>query len=162
MSPKPPKPRRRGVVDTSVLVAGIAGFKTDKPATNPSADFLRAWIEQDAFTWLISDAILDEYVEVLRRCGVRRPLIGRVVNLLREAAEMVVVTQSIEAQPDPDDAPFWECAEAGVADFIVTLNRTDFPQGKIKARVIGPDEALPSAATRRRARRRRRPAWRSP
>ncbi len=150
MSPKPPKPPRRGVVDTSVLVAGIAGFKTDKPTTNPSAQFLRAWIEQDTFTWLISTAILDEYVEILRRCGVRRSLVGRVVNLLREAGEMVAPSRSIDAQPDPDDAPFWECAEAGAADFIVTLNRTDFPQSRLTAKVIEPHEALPSSTTRRR------------
>ncbi len=155
MSPKPPKPPRRGVVDTSVLVAGIAGFKTDKPTTNPSAAFLRAWIEQDTFTWLISAAILDEYVEVLRRCGVRRSLIGKVVNLLREAAVMVAPGRSIEAQPDPDDAPFWECAEAGDADFIVTLNTTDFPQGRLTAKVIGPREPLPSRTTRRSPHRRR-------
>ena len=93
----------RPLVDTSVLVAGIAGFRTDKPATNPSAEFLRAWTEHDTFTWLISAAILDEYVEVLRRCGVHRSLVGKVVNLLREAAEMVVPRRSIEAQPDPDE-----------------------------------------------------------
>lgn len=150
MSPKPPKPRRRGVVDTSVLVAGIAGFKTEKPTTNPSAVFLRTWIARDTFTWLISAAILDEYVEVLRRCGVRRSVVGRVVNLLRETAEVVAPSRSIDAQPDPDDAPFWECAEAGSADFIVTLNRTDFPQGRLTAKVIEPDEALPSSTTRRR------------
>lgn len=155
MSPKPPKPPRRGVVDTSVLVAGIAGFKTDKPATNPSAAFLRAWIEQDTFTWLISAAILDEYVEVLRRCGVRRALVGKVVNLLREAAVMVAPGRSIEAQPDPDDAPFWECAEAGEADFIVTLNKTDFPQAKLTAKVIEPSEPLPSSIMRRRKSQRR-------
>jgi predicted nucleic acid-binding protein len=150
LSPKPPKPPRRGVVDTSVLVAGIAGFKTDTPTTNPSAEFLRTWIERDTFTWLISAAILDEYVEVLRRCGVRRSVVGRVVNLLREAAEMVAPSRSIEAQPDPDDAPFWECAEAGGADFIVTLNKTDFPQARLTAKVIGPSEPLPSSITRRR------------
>ena len=155
MWPKLPKPRRRGVVDTSVLVAGIAGFRTDKPATNPSAEFLRAWTEHDTFTWLISAAILDEYVEVLRRCGVHRSLVGKVVNLLREAAEMVAPRRSIEAQPDPGDAPFWERAEAGVADFIVTLNRTDFPQSKLTAKVIGPHEPLPSKTTRPRRPRRR-------
>jgi predicted nucleic acid-binding protein len=137
-------------------VAGIAGFKTAKPTMNPSAKLLRTWIEQDTFTWLISRAILDEYVEVLRRCGVRRSLIGRVVNLLRETAEVVAPSRSIEAQPDPDDAPFWECAEAGGADFIVTLHRTDFPQGRLTAKVIGPHEPLPSSTTRQRQAQRRR------
>ena len=68
---------------------------------------------------------------------------------------MVAPRRSIEAQPDPDDAPFWECGEAGVADFIVTLNRTDFPQSRLTAKVIGPHEPLPSSTTRRRRLRRR-------
>jgi predicted nucleic acid-binding protein len=144
------------VVDTSVVVAGIGGFRTGEAPTNASAEFLRAWIERDTFTWLISTAILDEYVEVLRRCGVRRSLIGKVVNLLREEAETVAAKRSIEAQPDPDDAPFWECAEAGGADVIVTLNKADFPQDRLSAKVIGPDEPLPSPGGRRRRRRRRR------
>ena len=67
MSPKPPKPRPRGVVDTSVLVAGIAGFKRDAATQNPSAVFLRTWIEQDTFVWLVTPAILDEYTGVLAR-----------------------------------------------------------------------------------------------
>jgi predicted nucleic acid-binding protein len=157
LSPKPPKRQRRGVVDTSVVVAGIAGFKGQSVApTNPSAVLLRAWIDKDTFTWLVSAAVLDEYVEVLRRCGVRRSLIGTVVNLLREEAEFVVPRRAIAAQPDPDDAPFWECAEVGEADFIVTLNKRDFPQGRLTARVIDPGEPLPSLHLRRIVRRRRR------
>jgi putative PIN family toxin of toxin-antitoxin system len=156
LSPKPPKRRRRGVVDTSVLVAGIAGFKgEDVAAKNPSAILLRAWIDDDTFTWLVSEAVLDEYVEVLRRCRVRRSVIGTVVNLLREEAELVVPRHSIEAQPDPDDAPFWECAEVGDADFIVTLNKRDFPQSRLRARVVEPGEPLPSLHPRDRLRRRR-------
>lgn len=157
MSPKPPKRRRRGVVDTSVLVAGIAGFKgEDVAARNPSAILLRAWINEDTFMWLVSPTVLDEYVEVLKRCRVRRSVIGTVVNLLREEAELVVPRYSIDAQPDPDDAPFWECAEVGDADFIVTLNKRDFPQSRLRARVIEPDEPLPSLRSRDSLRRRRR------
>jgi hypothetical protein len=78
LSPKPAKRRRRGVVDTSVLVAGIAGFEgEDVAAKNPGAILLRAWIDDDTFTWLVSAAVLDEHVEVLRR-GVRRAVIGTV------------------------------------------------------------------------------------
>ena len=139
------------------MVAGIAGFKgEDVIARNPSAILLRAWINEDTFTWLVSAAVLDEYVEVLRRCRVRRSVIGTVVNLLREEEESVVPRHSIEAQPDPDDAPFWECAEVGDADFIVTLNKRDFPQSKLRARVIEPGEALPSLRPRDSLRRRTR------
>ena len=82
--------RPRGVVDTSVLVAGIAGLKSPEIAPkNPSAKLLRDWIEADTFVWLVSDEILLEYKRVLGRLGVRRPLIGKIINLLREEAELV-------------------------------------------------------------------------
>ncbi len=76
------KRKRRGVVDTSVLVAGISGFKaTYVPGRNPSADLLHKWAEEQTFVWLVSEDILDEYKEVLRRLRVRSHLIGKVVNL---------------------------------------------------------------------------------
>ena len=155
MSPKPSRPRPRGVVDTSVLVAGIAGFRRDAVAQNPSAVFLRAWIERDTFLWLVTPDILREYTQVLARLGVRRAVIGKVVNLLREEAQTIDLSQTIESEPDPDDAPFWSCAETGAADFIVTLNTKDFPQRRLSAKVIEPHQPLPSPRTRSRARARR-------
>jgi len=37
-----------------VLVAGIAGFKSWRAAENPSASFLRDWLEHATFTWLVT------------------------------------------------------------------------------------------------------------
>jgi hypothetical protein len=59
------------VVDTSVLVAGIAGFQPRFARENRSARFLRDWIEERSFVWLVSHDILDEYTDVLRRLGVK-------------------------------------------------------------------------------------------
>jgi predicted nucleic acid-binding protein len=102
--PAQKRKRPRGVVDTSVLIAGIAGLKSlDIPLKNPSANLLRAWIERDTFVWLVSDEILLEYKRVLARLGVRRPLIGKVINLLREEAELVSVTVLPSISPDPGD-----------------------------------------------------------
>jgi predicted nucleic acid-binding protein len=128
------------VVDTSVLMAGISGFKeTYTPGKNPSADVLHKWAEQRAFVWLASEDILDEYKEVLRRLRVRSHLIGRVVNLIRERAEEVKLRYLAEISPDPGDDPFCLCAEQGKANFIVTLNPKDFPQGRLKAAVVSPE-----------------------
>jgi hypothetical protein len=67
------------VVDTSVLVAGIAGFKSlEVPLKNCSAKLLRAWSERETFVWLITEEILLEYKHVLMRHGVRRSLIGEI------------------------------------------------------------------------------------
>jgi hypothetical protein len=50
--------------NTSVLVAGIAGFKRRSSVGNPSASFLREWFENDTFAWLVTEEILSEYKEV--------------------------------------------------------------------------------------------------
>ncbi len=133
MSRKRKQKLPRGVVDTSTLVAGIAGFKSGRAPANPSARLLRDWIERGHFVWLVTEEILDEYKAILARKGVRRPLIGKIVNLLREEAEVVRVRRGREWSPDPADDPFCACAEAGTADFIVTLNRKDFPQDRLRS-----------------------------
>ena len=138
------------MVDTSVLVAGVAGLKDPSAPVTPSAQLLHDWIEYDTFTWLVTSDILDEYTEVLARLGVRRAVIGRIVNLLRTEAEFVETKRTVAAEPDPGDAPFWTCADLGAADFIVTLNTKDFPQSRLSAKVIGPHEPLPSHRFRRR------------
>lgn len=88
--------------------------------------------------WLITEDILDEYKEVLKRLHVRPNLIGRVVNLIRERAEEVKLRSSTDISPDPKDEPFCLCAEEGTADFVITLNPRDFPQDRLKPKVIRP------------------------
>jgi predicted nucleic acid-binding protein len=67
---------------------------------------------------------------------VHSTVIERVVNLIRERAEEVTVRSSVEISPDPKDDSFCLCAEEGKADFIVTLNSKDFPEDRLKAKVI--------------------------
>jgi predicted nucleic acid-binding protein len=124
-------------------VAGISGFRTPFiPGRNASADLLNEWVERENFVWLVTEDILDEYKEILRRLGVRPNLIGQVINLIRERAETVKVRSSAEISPDPKDDAFCVCAESGNAEFIVTLNPKDFPEERLKSKV-----ALPSRFT---------------
>ena len=142
--------RPRGIVDTSVLVAGIAGLRsTEISPRNPSANLLLDWIEGNTFVWLVSDEILLEYKQILARLRVRRPLIGKVINLLREEAELVPASALPNISPDPGDDCFCACAETGRADFIVTLNPKDFPQQLLSAHVISPGEGIPTTARRK-------------
>ena len=104
MPQKARKRKPRAVVDTSVLVAGISGFREPFVlGRNPSADVLHRWAEKNNFVWLVTEDILDEYKEVLKRLRVRPNLIGRVINLIRERAEEVRVHPSAEISPDPKD-----------------------------------------------------------
>jgi predicted nucleic acid-binding protein len=152
--PAQKRKRPRGVVDTSVLVAGIAGLKSQEiTPKNPSAKLLRDWIEGDIFVWLVSDEIFLEYKRILGRLGVRRPLIGKIINLLREEAEIVPASALPNISPDPGDDPFCPCAESGQTDFIVTLNPKDFPRTLLSAHVIKPGERIPTTARRKQPRR---------
>ena len=139
MPPKGKSRKRRVVVDTSVLLAGISGFREPfVPGRNPSADVLHRWAQKNHFVWLVTEDILDEYKEVLKRLGVRPSLIGRVVNLIRERAEQVQEPSLAGISPDPGDDPFCLCAEVGNADYVVTLNPKDFPQRRLGANVVLP------------------------
>lgn len=131
------------MVDTSVLVAGVSGFREPfVSGRNPSADVLHRWAEQNNFVWLVTEDILEEYKEVLKRLHVRPNLIGRVVNLIRERAEEVKVHASAQISPDPKDDAFCLCAEFGKADFVITLNPKDFPQEHLKSKVAFPTELI--------------------
>ena len=79
-----------------MLVAGVAGFKSGRSAENPSASLLRDWLENGTFTWLITEDIVAEYKGVLTKLGVRRNLVGTIINLLREEAEVVDVRVACE------------------------------------------------------------------
>lgn len=135
----------RGVVDTSVVIAGAAAFRGSP--LNPETDsgrLLLNWIENGHFQWLYTEEILDEYKEILKRCNVRSATVGSFINLLREEGVRVTIRRTPKISPDPDDDPICACAEAGKAAFIVTLNLRDFPQSKLRAKVISPSQPLPS------------------
>lgn len=143
MPAKPEKRKPRAVIDTSVLIAGISGFRQQYVAgKNPSADILHWWAEKNNFVWLFTEDILDEYKEILKRLHVRSNHIGRVVNLIRKRAQLVKPRSAPQISPDPKDDPFCLCANQGKADFLVTLNLKDFPQERLKATVVSPDEFL--------------------
>ena len=141
MSRNAKKRKPRSVIDTNVLVAGISGFR-DKfiAGKNPSADILHRWAEKNNFVWLLTEDILDEYKQVLKRLNVRSNQIGRLVNLIRERAEFVELRSASQISPDLKDDPFCLCANQGNANYLVTLNLKDFPQQHLNATVVSPAE----------------------
>lgn len=140
----------RGVVDTSVVIAGAAAFRGAPlhPET-ASGRLILHWIDTGSFQWLYSEDILDEYKELLNKFHVRPSVAGKFINLLREEGVRIRVRKNTAISPDPADDPFCACAETGNATFIVTLNPRDFPQSRIRARVISPGDDLPSTHLRR-------------
>lgn len=141
-----PAKARRGIrvfIDTSVLIAGVRAFRQSYiRGKNASADILHGWLMSRAFVWLVSAEILEEYKEILHRKGVPIYVAGRLVNLLQEEAVPVVPHSRGHISPDARDNCFCWCAEDGSAQFLVTLNPRDFPQDRLSARVIAPQELL--------------------
>ncbi len=81
---------------------------------------------------------------VLSRLGVRRNLVGEIINLLREEAELVAIRSEDELSPDSDDNVLCACAEQGRASFIATLNKKHFHQQNLTAKVISPGDPIPT------------------
>ena len=114
--------------------------QSQHPSNVASAGLLATWVERRHFVWIFSDEVLEEYRRVLAMRNVRRNLIGRIVNMLRRKGEHVEVGAPLNLSRDPDDNHICDCAEYGQADFIVTLNPADFPQERLKPKVVPPDD----------------------
>ena len=88
-------------------------------------------------TNLLEPVAAQKYGAERARLGVRRPLIGKIVNTLRAKGEPVKLGPTRNLSPEPDDNHICDCAEYGDADFIVTLNPKDFPLASLRAKVTG-------------------------
>ncbi|MBM3859338.1 MAG: PIN domain-containing protein [Verrucomicrobia bacterium] len=114
----------RAVFDTNVIVAGFLS-----PHGPPGR--IVDWLRQGAVTTVLDDRIVYEYTEVLARpvFGLPQSDVALVLSVIRDHAEWAEAPVAVCATglPDPDDAPFLECARsAGVP--LVTGNTRHFPK----------------------------------
>lgn len=108
----------RVVLDTNILIAALI-----VRGGTPDA-IVRGW-QQRAYTLLTCAAQLEE----LRRCFTRPALVpariqrheaGRLLNQLRDAAELIANLPAVSRSPDPFDDYLLALAQAGSADVLVT------------------------------------------
>jgi predicted nucleic acid-binding protein len=136
----------RLVLDTMVVIRGARAFRQKPPSPHtPELRIVQAWIaDEDLFEWCYSETIGAEYREVLQRLGVPRAAVGRFLNALRVGGTEILATVEGEFSPDPKDDPFYQCAIAADADYIVTDNVKDFPPlpGRKRPRIITPSAAV--------------------
>jgi putative PIN family toxin of toxin-antitoxin system len=113
----------RAVVDTNVIVSALIS-----PSGNEALILLA--VRQGLIKPYFSDAILQEYAEVLARpkFGFPPDEIEALIALVRSQGEEVPDPASLPSgSPDPADAKFLACAKAAEVEFIVTGNKRDFP-----------------------------------
>jgi len=114
----------RAVFDTNVIVSGFLS-----PAGPPGR--IVEWLRSGSVQAVLDDRIAAEYAEVLARPVFQLPAaeVDIVLTAIRARAFWVeaVAGQRTGNLPDPDDAPFLECARtAGVP--LVTGNLRHFPK----------------------------------
>jgi putative PIN family toxin of toxin-antitoxin system len=87
---------------------------------------------------VVSEPILTEYEEVLRRPRLKLdPLkVDNVLAVIRSTGKLVKTKRKVKKSPDESDNRFYECAEAGKANFLVTGNTRDFPESHKGTRIV--------------------------
>lgn len=143
MSPR--KDRTSVVLDTNVLIGYYLSRKKD---TANSKVFL-LWRTRRRLQLVVSDEVVAEYLEVLRRLGVLDVRIDRLEARIR--SRETVSHTNLGALPtesrDPDDNFMLATAAAGKAQYLVTNDRDlldipDSAQKKFKFAIVTPGQLL--------------------
>jgi putative PIN family toxin of toxin-antitoxin system len=111
----------RVVLDTNILVSALMA-----PAGNP-ATIYTAW-QEGRFTLLTCGEQLDELRATLHKPAVAERIkpyrAGRLVNELKNFAEMTGPLPRVERSPDPGDDFLLALSEVGNADYLVTGDKS--------------------------------------
>jgi uncharacterized protein len=131
----------RAVFDTNVIVSGFLS-----PAGPPGR--IVEWLRSGAVQAVLDDRIAAEYSEVLARPFFQLPAaeVDIVLATIRTRAFWIEAAagQRTVGLPDPDDAPFLECARAAGVP-LVTGNLRHFPKSAAgKTPVLTPAQFVAS------------------
>jgi len=119
----------RAVFDTNVIVSGFLS-----PAGPPGR--IVEWLRSGIVQAVLDDRVAAEYTEVLARprFGLPSGEVDIMLAAIRLGAARVEVgpRDRAEGLPDPDDAPFLECARAAGVP-VVTGNVRHYPKSVARA-----------------------------
>lgn len=111
----------RVVLDTNILVSALLVH-----AGNPDRIY-RAW-QRNGFVLLTCAEQLDELRATLRRPSLAARIkpyrAGRLVNQLKNLAEVISSLPQVKRSPDPTDDFLLALCEAGSADYLVTGDKS--------------------------------------
>ena len=115
------RPAGRVVLDTNILISALL-VQDGHPAT-----IYRAW-QEGYFTLLTCVEQLDELRATLSKpvlaARIKPYRAGRLVNQLKEIAELVGDLPRVKRSPDPTDDFLLALCEAGNADYLVTGDKS--------------------------------------
>src|SRR5260221_1257136 len=112
----------RVVVDTNVVVSGNL---VDEGLPASILDLAA----HRKILMIVSPAILAEYETVLRRPQFKLSAarIAGSLAIIRKTSKLIKPRQTLTISRDEADNRFYECAEVGKADFLITGNTRHFP-----------------------------------
>ncbi len=131
----------RAILDTNVVLSALR-------SRNGASFEIMKRLELGEFTLLLSNTVLAEYEEILKRELV--PLGFSHVWIEQFLDELCLEAQSFKpsaswkpALPDPDDEPLAQLAMESKIDYLVTHNVRHFPADRLPAvRVVDPKTFL--------------------
>ena len=108
----------KAVLDTNILVSGLL-------RTSPNCSVILEKFAHNAFTLVISPAILEEYIDVISRPKFRHIITAKsareIVEIINARAFWVNPSEKLQAIPeDDDDNRFLEAALASGSNVIVS------------------------------------------
>ncbi len=93
---------------------------------------------------VVSVPVLAEYEKVLSRPRLKLdPIkVKNSLTVIRSTSKLVKPKRMVKKSPDESDNRFYECAEAGKANFLITGNTKDFPESYKGTRIVTPREFI--------------------
>jgi hypothetical protein len=126
------------VIDTNIFVSSFFGGNPRK--------IIDLW-KTEKITLCLSSAILEEYIDVLRRIGLKdEDELEELLSLFSRGFNILFTTKTPKlrvVKNDPDDDKFIECAVALKADIVVSGDREVLAVKAYKGiRILTPQEFL--------------------
>lgn len=112
------------IVDTNVLLSAAWKDKTPESVV--------LWVAmQDDWEWIVSEEILAEYREVLRRekFSIELEKLDRWENVITKLTTLIDINVDVEFPRDQKDAKFLACALISKAEYFITGDK-DFSEAK--------------------------------
>lgn len=131
----------RAVLDTNVLLAAL------RSRHGASFEIISRY-RQGEFSLLVSNTVLSEYDEVLKRegpsFGITTAIVNRYLDALCAGADAFPTSSFWKPSlPDADDEAFAQLALEAKVGYLVTFNQRHFPAERLPAvNVVSPKEFL--------------------
>ena len=143
--PRPARPRQAVIVDTNVVVAGLLTGNTTSPVARILDGMLVA-----AFPFVVSEALLAEYRDVLGRPALRKVhglTVAEVETLLTDIAlHAIVLAPGVGSPaPDPGDQLLWDLLAARADLLLVTGDKALQRDPTMRSRVQSPQAFVESS-----------------